>query len=67
MNIELQKKLDEDYDQMIAQATSDAKKKDVDISFNIPEGELGSFTPRLPYGYGHTGRRRRHRKKCSIM
>ena len=53
MNIELQQKMDEDYKQMIAQAASDAKKKDIDISFNVPESELGSFTPRLPYGYGH--------------
>lgn len=67
INVELQQKMDEDYKQMIAQAAVHAKN--IDINFNVPESELGSFTPRLPYGYGEIRRRRnrRNKKRCSIM
>lgn len=72
-NIELQKQLDLEYELMIKQALKDANNSETDISSNELEYEISKFTPRLPYGYGSSNyqfpgqRRRRHRKKCSIM
>ena len=69
MNIELQKQLDKEYEQMVKEANAYAKHNDVDItSLNVPESQISMFAP---YGYtlnySNTQRRRRHRKKCSIM
>ena len=72
-NIELQKQLDLEYDLMIKQALKDANNSDMEISSNELDYETSKFTPRLPYGYGSSSyqfpgqRRRRDRKKCSIM
>ena len=76
MNIELQKRLDLEYEKMVKEANASAKHGDVDItSLNVPEMEITTFNPRWANGYGssythllvQTPRRRRHRKKCSIM
>ena len=76
MNIELQKKLDREYEQMVKEANAFAKHGDVDItSLNMPELQVSTVTPRWANGYGSSynhlhniqQHRRRHRKKCSIM
>ena len=76
MNIELQKQLDLEYEQMVKEANAYAKHNDVDItSLNVPESQIEKFEPRLPHGYGSTNyrfntqrrRRQRFKKKCSIM
>ena len=79
MNIELQKQLDQEYEQMVKEANIFAKHNDVGItSLNVPDSQISTpqFTPRWANGYGssynhllqpHAYTRRRHRKKCSIM
>lgn len=66
-NIELQKQLDLEYEQMTKRAIANSSCTEVDTSMNVPESEVSNFTPRLPYGWGESGRRRRHKKKCTIM
>ena len=74
MNIELQKQLDREYEQMVKEANAFAKHSDVDItSLNVPESQISTFTPRWANGYGSSythllqQHRQRYRKKCSIM
>ena len=71
MNVELQKQLDLEYERMVKEANINAMHTDVDISsLNVPESEISTFTP-YSYGAAHyhniQRRRRRNRKKCSIM
>ena len=73
-NVEIQKKLDQEYDEQIKQAQRQVDRNEVDISsetINVPEHLVDHFNrPNYranDFRYSNRFRPRRHHKKCTIM